>query len=82
MRFSHEATDHFLMFVCHNNLFMLMFVVPCCSTDCIFFVLFPVLTYLRKFYMNRTTDLVYILLSSPVHYVINQLYFHALRAFV
>ncbi len=27
MRISHEATDHFLMFVCHNNMFMLMFFV-------------------------------------------------------
>lgn len=78
---SHEATDHFLMFVCHNN----VCVDVCCRLPV---VLLTVSYFCSCFYtfeevlLYRTTDVVYILSSSLVHYVINQLCFHALRAFV
>lgn len=50
MRISHEATDHFLMFVCHNNMFMLMFVVVSLLFYWLYHICFVlVLTYLRKF---------------------------------
>lgn len=60
--FSCKDTAHFLMFVHHKTMLCLSFVLLT-----LFYYSVPVLTHCR------TTDQVYILFISLVHYVINQL---------
>lgn len=53
MNIAYEATDYFLMFVCHYNMFVLMFVIVSVLLTVSYFFMFLFLTYLRKFFLQN-----------------------------